>query len=106
MSGKGIRDVSIYMRHLLRQILDCCRPQIDLRRAIDLHPRVVDQVAVRPHPPYVGEVRRRTLGEPQHQLARDPPAIDKGQGDVLLRAESKNSVSNPTSMPDFDSNAK
>src|ERR1700682_6338233 len=73
VSGKGVRHVPIYLRHFLRQIFNRFRPEIDLWGTIDLHPRIIDEVAVWTHPSDVREVGRWTLGEAQHQLARNPP---------------------------------
>ena len=47
-----------------------------------------------------------SLGEPQHQLARNPPSVDECQSNVVLREESKNTVGNPTTMSEFNSDAE
>src|ERR1700731_1693861 len=84
VARKCIRDVSVYLRHLLRHPFDRFGPQIDLVRAIDLDSRVIDQIAVRSHPSDVPEVSGGTRGETQHQLAWNPATIGQHERNVVL----------------------
>src|SRR6266516_7295563 len=102
VARKSICHVAVDLRHLLREILDRFRPQVDLVRAIDLHARVIDEVAIRTHPPDVTEVSGGTGCEIQHQPPRDPAAVGHGQGDIVLLEQCHHPVRYPAAMPEFD----
>src|SRR6185503_12338565 len=74
--------------------------------AIDLYAAVVDQIAVGPHPPDVGKVSRRTRGEVEHHLSRDPASIAQGQSNVVLAEQCENPFGYPAAMSELDGDAQ
>src|SRR5947209_2035548 len=63
------------------------RPDADLLRTVELHARIVGNLAVRSHPSHVEKVRRRTRCEVQHRLARYPAAVAERESDIVARQQ-------------------
>src|SRR5438874_11369205 len=59
-------------------------PQLELVSAVDLNTGVVDDRAVRSHPPHVNEIRGRLRSKLHHLLSRNPARIRQGKRDAML----------------------
>src|SRR3954467_582637 len=106
VTGESVGYVAVDVGDLLREILDGVGPLLDLARAIHLDAGVVDQVAVRPHPSYVSEVRRRPRGESEHDFARNPAPVTQGERHVVLLEQCQYAFADPAAMPELDGDPK
>src|SRR5256885_2746097 len=106
MTRKRVGNVAVNLRILLRELGDRIGPEIDLVRAVYLHPSVIDEITVRAHPPYVSEVGCRPSREIHHQLPRNPSPFYQRQRDVVLSQQGQHSLGDPAAMAKLDSDAQ
>ena len=102
VTAEMIRHKPVDIRDRGRHFLDCLHPRVHFVAAIHLHPREVNEIAIRSHPPDVCEISRRTTSEGEHDLSRNPAAIDKRDSDVAVAKQRDHAFGDPPAMPELD----
>jgi hypothetical protein len=106
VAGKVVVDVAVDADlFFVNERPQGSRPLLELRGAVDLDARVVDDVAVGAHPSHVQEVGGDAAGQREHLLARQPPCVREGHAHAMLSQKRQHAILDPAAMSELDAEA-
>src|SRR5688572_1793499 len=102
MTREVVVDVDVRIHPLLHRRPQHAGPLLQLSRTVDLDARVVDDVAVRAHEPYVEQWRDRLRSESEHLFPRNPFAIAQRERDSMLGQQRQQTIVDPPALAKLD----